>query len=50
MFAYKHSKFERIELMCREVNGIYAYEDVIKEVGVLNKTVTDNAAILTGLR
>ena len=47
LFAYKYSKFERIELMKRKVNAPESYDDVIRLVGAPNKTVADNAAILT---
>ena len=50
LFTYKYSKFERIELMKRKANAPEAYEDVIRSVGAPNKTVTDNAVVLTGLR
>ena len=50
LFTYKYSKFERIELMKREENVPEAYEDVIRSVSKPNKTVTDNAAVLIGIR
>ena len=50
LFAYKYSKFERVHLMKREANAPEAYEDVIRSVGAPNKTVTDNATVLTGHR
>ena len=50
MFAFKHSKFERIHLMWREANAPKAYEDNTRSVGSPNKTVMDNASVLTGLK
>ena len=37
LFAYKYSKFERIELMKRESNTPEAYEDMIRSVGAPKK-------------
>ena len=50
MFAYKYSKFERIELMCMKVNAPDDYEYIIRTVGSPNKRVTGNTAVLKGLR
>ena len=50
MFACKYSNFERIHLMSREANTPEAYEDTIRSIGDPNKTITDNAAVLTGLK
>ena len=50
MFAYKCSKFERIELVRREANAPDIYDDIISAVGAPNKIVTDNCSVLTGLR
>jgi hypothetical protein len=50
MFAYKNSKFERIELMRREANAPEKYEDFIRSIGAPNETVTDNDKVLTGHR
>ena len=49
LFSYKYSKIERIELMKREENSPEAYENVTRSVGVPNKTVSANDAVLTGL-
>ena len=46
MFAYKYSKFERIELMRREANAPDAYEDIIRAIGAPDKAMTDNTSIL----
>ena len=48
MFAFKRSKFDAIKLMRREAQAPEAYEDIIREFGAPNKTVTDNAQVLTG--
>ena len=50
MFAFKRSKFDVIKLMRHEAMAPEAYTDVIREHGVPNKTVTDNAQVLTGTR
>jgi len=42
MFAFKHSKFNVIKLMRREAQAPEAYEDLIREHGAPNHTVTDN--------
>ena len=36
--------------MRREANAPEAYQDVIRFIGAPNKTVTDNAKVLTGVR
>jgi len=48
MFAFKHSKFNVIKLMRCEAQAPEAYEDLIREHGAPNRTVTDNAKVLTG--
>jgi len=48
MFAFKHSKFNVIKLMRREAQAPEAYKDLIREHGAPNRTVTDNAKVLTG--
>ena len=48
--CYKNSKFEKISLMRREANAPEAYQDVIRFIGAPNKTVTDNAKVLTGVK
>ena len=50
LFAFKVSKFERLTLMRREAQAPEIYEDYIRTVGAPNKTVTDNAKVLTGNR
>ena len=50
LFAYKYFKFERIDLIKREANTPEAYEDVIRSVGAPKKTITGNAAVITGLQ
>ena len=50
MFAFKSSKFEKVELMRREANAPEKYLDVIRSIGAPNKTVTDNVKVLTGHR
>ena len=47
IFTYKCSKFERIELMRREVNAPDAYEYVVRGVGSPTKIVTYNDGLLT---
>lgn len=42
LFEYKHSKYDAIYLIIREINDHGAYEDVSRTIGVPNKTVTDN--------
>ena len=46
MFAYKYSKFERLEIMHRVANDHDAYEGILRAVGSSNKTVTDNSDVL----
>ena len=48
MFAFKTLMYECIKFMKKEVEAPTAYEDVIREVGDPNKTVTDNAKVFTG--
>ena len=48
MFAYKQSTYDSLVLMKREANAPKVYEDVIRSAGAPNKTVTDNAQVLTG--
>ena len=48
MFAFKRSKCDAIKLMKREAQAPEAHEDVIRELGDPNRTVTDNAKVLTG--
>ena len=36
--------------MRREANAPEAYEDTIRSVGAPNKTITDNVAVLIGLK
>ena len=50
MFTFKDSWFEVIKLMRHEAEAPTAYEDVIRTVGAPNKTVTDNAKVLTGIK
>ena len=50
LFAFKKSKLNVFKLMKREANAPEAYEDVIREFGAPNKTVTDNAQVLTGTK
>jgi len=50
LFAFKKSKLNVIKLLKKEANAPEAYEDVIREFGAPNKTVTDNAQVLTGSR
>ena len=42
MFVYKYSKFEKISLMRCEANVPKVYQDVIRFIGLPNKTITDN--------
>ena len=48
LFAFKAYKFERLTLMRREAQAPEVYEDCIRTVGALNKTVTDNVKVLAG--
>ena len=49
LFAYKYSKFERIQLMKREANAPEAYEDVIRLVGAPKKRLLTILLSLQGL-
>ena len=49
LFAFKLSKFDKVILMKREACAPTAYEDLIRSIGAPNKTVTDNASVLTGV-
>ena len=50
LFAFKATKFTKIKLMRREAQAPEMYEDIIREHGAPNKTVTDNAKVCTGKR
>ena len=50
MFAFKHSKFDKIQLMRREANAPESCEDTIRTIGSPNKSVTNNVRVLTGAR
>ena len=50
IFTFKRFKYEKVTLMCREFQVPDAYENVIRSVGDHNKTVTNNARVLTGSR
>ncbi len=50
LFAFKRSKLTVIKLMKRERQAPECYEDVIRDIGAPNRTVTDNATVLTGVR
>ena len=50
LFAFKHSKYDKISLMRREASAPEAYEDLIRSIGAPNKTITDNARVLTGTK
>ena len=50
LFAFKHSKFDRIHLMRREASAPDAYEDTIRTIGAPNKTVNDNPKVVTGTK
>ena len=50
MFAFKRSKYEKVAFMRRKSQAPEAYDDLIRSVGVTNKTATDNAQVLTGTR
>ena len=45
LFAFKKTKLTTIRLMRRESQAPEAYEDVIREIGAPNRTVTDNAQV-----
>ena len=49
-YLHKYSKFEIIKFMCRKANTSDAYEYIIKAVGGINKTVTDNGIVVTCIR
>ena len=50
LFAFKASNYDVVKLMKREAEAPAAYEDIIRHVGAPNKTVTDNAKVLTGAK
>jgi len=50
IFASKQSNYDVLRLMKREADAPNAYEDMIRNIGAPNKTVTDNAKVLTGVR
>jgi len=50
LFAFKDSKVNVIKLMRKESQAPEAYEDIIRQYGAPNKTVTDNAKVLTGTK
>ena len=47
LFAFKRSNYDVLCLMKREADAPSAYEDMIRNIGAPNKTVTDNAKVLT---
>ena len=47
LFAFKATKVTKIKLMRREAQAPEMYEEIIREHGALNKTVTDNATVCT---
>jgi hypothetical protein len=50
MFALKQSKVEFIKLMKKEAQAPEMYQDVIRDHGAPNRTVTDNAQVMTGTK
>ena len=50
MSAFKNSKFYRLVLIHKEASAPEVYEDCIRAVDAPNKTVIDNAQVLTGTK
>lgn len=47
---YKHPKYDKIHLMRQEANNHGAYEDIIRTIGPLDKTITDNPQVLAACK
>ena len=48
LFSFDRTKLDVIKLMKKKSQAIGAYEDIIREIGAPNYTVTDDASELTG--